>query len=230
MDGIEKIAIALMFFLSLAPAAAALLLAFCLHRSAVRKAKTLTRAARLMLLVVITASFALPVAFVTYINEPRGIVVYDDFYLSGQGRFLGGGQYRDLVVGTSSTSLWALNEDILAPNDLVRLPDFYIRLPDSKILLLRDLTPLVAMQYWERVPPKDNAKYPYLRFYSGFGSRMEGTLVFDGELLIAAEFDGRDIQIGRSESGPFFSFPLKYREMVSLFGEPNSIFQRHFGL
>lgn len=230
MNGIEEIATAFIFLLSLAPVAFTLLLAFFFHRCAAQKAATLSVAAKSILLMVLTVSFLPAVAFLTYIYEPWGVVVYDDLYLSGQGRFFGGGQYRGLVVGTSSTSPWALNEDNLTPNDLVRLPDFYIRLPDSKIFLVKEITPEVAMQYWESGQPKENAKYPYLRFCSEFGSRLECRLVFEGERLIAAEFNGRDIQIGRSASGPFFSLPLKYREMISLFGKPSSIYQRHGGI
>lgn len=98
----------------------------------------------------------------------------------------------------------------------------------NKIRLIRSDAGVTG--YWDSVPQKENAKHPYLRFYSEFGSRLECRLFFEGERLIAAEFNGRFIQIGRSASGPFFSLPLKYRKMVSLFGEPNSIFQRHFGI
>ncbi len=230
MKTLEQVAMAVVFGFALLPAVASVVLALWLRRRATRNKSSLSAIGKTLLFVVMSASLLPALVFIVYVFEPRGVMVYDDLQLSGSGRFLGGGAYDRLVVGTSSTSLWALSDDRLAPNDLIRIPDIYIRLPDGRSMLLHDITPQVASLYWERLGPRETARYPRVSFHGHYSTPLECSLVFDGDRLIAAELNGRAIMVGRRPDGPFHSMPLSYRQMVELFGQPRSIIQRHWAI
>ena len=174
----------------------------------------------------VAGSFLPAVLMVIYVLEPTGVVVYDDIQLTGDGRIIGGGEYRRLVVGTSSTSLWAINDEELTPQNLIPIPDIFLRLPNGKTLLLREITPEQAATYWERSAPGEPAKSSRVSFQGRYGDPLECILVFEGDRLIAAYIDGYEMSVGTKEDGPFYQIPLTYRQMVELFGKPRYIFQR----
>lgn len=171
------------------------------------------------------ASLPLVIALTIYFLEPNGIVVYDELHLTGQGRFYGSGVYRHCVFGTSSTSLWALSEHEFSPDDAIPIPEIYVRLPDETTILLTEITPTLASNYWES-EPNILERFPYTTFFGRSDTDLECDLIFDGDRLIAAELNGPGFALGRKQDGPFYHIPFSYRQMVELFGEPREISQR----